>query len=316
MHSPEFNGEAIAAIEAKLHPHASRETGLILECKEGAIALHYRQRPELEAACIAAMEDAAAAAPGVILRRRKMVVEAVGDPSDKGTASAAFLTERPFLGRVPVFAGDELTDEDGFALFFDFDGTLAEIVQRPEDVEVTQATREALEALWGAFGGAVAIITGRDIPSIDLFLAPVRLPIAGVHGLSRRDAEGQMHSPKFNGEAIAAIEAKLQPLASRETGLILECKEGAIALHYRQRPELEAACIAAMEDAAAAAPGVILRRGKMVVEAVGYPSDKGTAIAAFLTERPFLGRVPVFAGDDLTDEDGFALVNAREGIAI
>jgi trehalose 6-phosphate phosphatase len=208
-----------------------------------------------------------------------------------------------------------LDDAERYALFFDFDGTLAEIVQRPEDVEVTQATREALDALRGAFGGAVAIITGRDIPTIDRFLAPVRLPIAGVHGLSRRDAVGEMHSPKFNGEALAAIEAKLQPLASRETGLILECKEGAIALHYRQRPELEAACVAAMEDAAAAAPGVILRRGKMVVEAVGYRSDKGTAIAAFLTERPFLGRVPVFAGDDLTDEDGFALVNAREGIA-
>ncbi|MGF1621522.1 MAG: trehalose-phosphatase [Rhodomicrobiaceae bacterium] len=209
-----------------------------------------------------------------------------------------------------------LDDSERFALFFDFDGTLAEIVQRPEDVEVTQATREALEALRDAFGGAVAIITGRDIPSIDRFLAPVRLPIAGVHGLSRRDAEGQMHSPTFNGEALSTVEARLQPLVARETGLILERKEGAIALHYRQRPELEAACVAAMEDAAANAPGVILRRGKMVIEAVGYPSDKGTAIATFLTERPFRGRVPVFAGDDLTDEDGFALVNRHEGISI
>lgn len=210
----------------------------------------------------------------------------------------------------------ELRDLERYALFFDFDGTLADIVEHPEDVEVTEATRETLGALRETMGGAVAIITGRDIPSIDRFLAPVRLPIAGVHGLTRRDANGDLHSPAFDEQALSAIEARLQPLVDSEAGLFLERKGGAIALHFRRRPELEATCRAAMEEAAADAPTVLLRRGKMVVEAIGFPSDKGSAIDAFLQEEPFRSRIPVFAGDDLTDEDGFKLVNARGGLSI
>ena len=101
-----------------------------------------------------------------------------------------------------------------FAFFFDFDGTLADIVARPEDVEVTLATREALAALRLSLEGAVAIITGRDIASIDRFLTPEQLPVAGVHGLTRRDASGHTHRPEFDSEALKAIEAKLQPLVA------------------------------------------------------------------------------------------------------
>ena len=206
-----------------------------------------------------------------------------------------------------------LTD---YAFFFDFDGTLADIAQRPEDVTVTEATREALETLFQSSKGAVAIITGRDIASIDHFLEPLRLPVAGVHGLTRRDAGGRMHQPAFDAAALQAIEAALQPLAAREAGLLLEHKVGAIALHYRLRPELESACREAMERAANGFPAIGVRRGKMVIEAIGHTGNKGAAIGTFLQEEPFLGRTPVFAGDDLTDEDGFALVNERAGVSI
>lgn len=208
------------------------------------------------------------------------------------------------------------SEPERLALFFDFDGTLADIVQRPGDVEVTEATRQALSRLLGATGGAVAIVTGRDIASIDHFLNPLRLPIAGVHGLNRRDANGYLHRPEFDIAALRAIERALEPLISRETGLLLELKQGAVALHYRQRPELEDVCREAMENSANGAASISLRRGKMVIEAVGHQRDKGAAIGDFLKEMPFLGRIPVFAGDDLTDEDGFALVNAQGGISI
>lgn len=209
-----------------------------------------------------------------------------------------------------------LQDAGRYALFFDFDGTLADIVAHPELVEVTEATKQTLKAMFEATGGAVAIITGRDISAIDHFLAPVRLPVAGVHGLTRRDANGRLHSPAFDEAAIGGIEAALAPLVAGHAGLLMERKQGAIALHYRQRPELEDLCLTEMQKAAATTPTVVLRHGKMVVEAVAYPSDKGSAIDSFLHEPPFLGRVPVFAGDDLTDEDGFALVNKREGLSI
>lgn len=203
-----------------------------------------------------------------------------------------------------------------FAFFFDFDGTLADIAERPEDVEVTDATREALTALRGSLEGAVAIITGRDISAIDRFLTPVRLPIAGVHGLTRRDATGQMHHPEYDGEALKVIESKLKRLVAQETGLLLEAKQGALALHYRLRPELEGVCLEAMEHAVNGTPSITVRRGKMVIEAVGHAGNKGEAIESFLSEKPFAGRVPVFAGDDLTDEDGFASVNRLQGISI
>ncbi len=203
-----------------------------------------------------------------------------------------------------------------FAFFFDFDGTLADIVSRPEDVEVTEATRKALTALRHSHEGAVAIITGRDIAAIDRFLTPVRLPIAGVHGLTRRDAAGQMHRPEYDGEALKVIETKLKRFVAQEIGLLLEPKQGALALHYRQRPELEGVCLEAMEQAVNGTPSITLRRGKMVIEAVGHAGNKGEAIESFLTEKPFAGRVPVFAGDDQTDEDGFASVNRLDGISI
>jgi trehalose 6-phosphate phosphatase len=209
-----------------------------------------------------------------------------------------------------------VNDPERYALFFDFDGTLADIVEHPENVEVTEATKETLEALLRRSGGAVAIITGRDISTIDRFLAPVRLPVAGVHGLTRRDANGQVHSPHYDAAVLDAIEAALKPLVEGAPGLLMERKQGALALHYRQRPELEEICLAQMQRAAAPTPTVVLRHGKMVVEAVAYPSNKGAAIDSFLHETPFLGRTPLFAGDDLTDEDGFALVNERRGISI
>lgn len=210
----------------------------------------------------------------------------------------------------------DVTEPERLAFFFDFDGTLADIVDHPEHVNVSEATRLTLAELSRRSGGAVAIITGRDIASIDHFLQPEKLPVAGVHGLTRRDVNGHVHRPDFDAAKLDDIEAQLQPLVDREKGLLLERKHGAIALHYRQRPELEEACIRAMESAAGEAGSITLRRGKMVIEAVGYPTNKGSAIDSFLQEKPFLGRIPIFAGDDLTDEDGFGLVNERNGISI
>lgn len=207
-------------------------------------------------------------------------------------------------------------DPRRYAFFFDFDGTLADIVEHPELVEITAETRQVLEQLQNTSSGAVAIITGRDIASIDRFLAPLKLPIAGVHGLTRRDANGQVHSPEFDKAALEAIETELQSLAGQEAGLLLERKHGALALHYRQRPELEGLCIERMELAVGETGSIKLRRGKMVIEAIGYQTDKGAAIDSFLQEQPFLGRLPLFAGDDLTDEDGFAAVNRRGGLSI
>jgi trehalose 6-phosphate phosphatase len=210
----------------------------------------------------------------------------------------------------------DLSDPDHIALFLDFDGTLVAIADRPDDVTLDHETRQALAQLDRLLSGALAIITGRDIAAVDRFLAPLHLPIAGVHGLMRRDARGRLHAPAVDSGLAAAIERAVAPLIARHPELLLERKYGAAALHYRAKPELESLCVAVMENAVAGLLGVELKRGKMVIEAKANAGDKGAAIADYLGEPPFLGRRAVFAGDDVTDEDAFMLVNARDGISI
>jgi trehalose 6-phosphate phosphatase len=210
----------------------------------------------------------------------------------------------------------DIRDPSSIALFFDFDGTLADIADRPDAVQVSDGTRRTLEGLHSRLGGAVAIISGREIASVDQFLKPVELAISGVHGLTRRDAEGRLHAPDFDTDGIRQVESRLAPFVEANEGLLLERKLGAVALHYRQRPELERQSFAAMREAVAGRPALKLRNGKMVIEALAHASNKGEAIASFLAEPPFAGRLPVFAGDDVTDEDGFAFVNQRRGISI
>jgi trehalose 6-phosphate phosphatase len=93
-------------------------------------------------------------------------------------------------------------------------------------------------------------------------------------------------------------------------------KRGSLALHFRQAPELEALCEQAMREAVAQSPGLSLMRGKMVFEAKPGGASKGAAIEAFMQEAPFAGRRPLFVGDDVTDEVGFASVQALQGLGI
>lgn len=202
------------------------------------------------------------------------------------------------------------------AVFLDFDGTLVDIAERPDRVWLPAATRETLTRLGAALDGAIAIVTGREIEFVDAVLSPFRCPVAGVHGLTRRNAAGQSCSSIEVPAFLDAAERQLRSLFEASPGLFVERKSRAIALHYRARPDLEAVCLAAMDAIAAGEPGIRVVRGKMVAEARPGGGDKGTAIADFLAERPFAGRAPLFAGDDVTDEDAFRVVNALEGISV
>jgi trehalose 6-phosphate phosphatase len=210
----------------------------------------------------------------------------------------------------------DLRDPDQFALFLDFDGTLVAIADRPDDVRLDPETRDALADLDGLLGGALAIVTGREIAAVDRYLAPLRLSVAGVHGLMRRDAQGRTYTSAFDSGLPDAIERAVFPLLAKHPGLLVERKYGALALHYRDHPELEQASIEAVESAVGELHEAEIKRGKMVVEVKAIGGDKGAAVADFLKEKPFAGRCPVFAGDDMTDEDAFVLVNARDGISI
>lgn len=200
------------------------------------------------------------------------------------------------------------------ALFLDFDGTMVEIAPQPHAVQVPEPLISALRELDGYLQGAVAVISGRPIAQIDEFLRPLQLPVAGVHGAERRGADGAMHL--LDTHPLDLVEAAARALALQHPGLLVENKRGSLALHYRQRPELEEAVLQAMQQAVDASPGVTLLRGKMVAEAKPGGASKGRAIEAFLAEPPFAGRRPVFIGDDVTDEVGFSTVQHLGGLGI
>jgi trehalose 6-phosphate phosphatase len=200
------------------------------------------------------------------------------------------------------------------AVFLDFDGTLVDIAPQPEAVIVPPALAATLEQLHRYLGGALALISGRPITQIDAFLKPLALPAAGVHGAERRGVDGTV--TLLSTHPLERVEAGALALAREDSRLRVETKRGSVALHYRQAPEREADCIAAMQAAVEQSPGLTLLRGKMVVEAKPGGASKGAAIEAFMAEPPFAGRTPVFVGDDITDEVGFATVQRMKGLGV
>src|SRR5207244_6366581 len=109
----------------------------------------------------------------------------------------------------------------------------------------------------------------------------------------------------------------IRSFAARHDGLVFEDKGYSMALHYRLAPRLASAAHAVVREAArTAGSGMEVQRGKMVAELKPAGHDKGRAIEAFMRERPFAGRVPVFLGDDLTDEHGFRVVDRLGGHSI
>jgi trehalose 6-phosphate phosphatase len=203
------------------------------------------------------------------------------------------------------------------AFFFDFDGTLVELAPTPDSIVVPPSLVDLLDELRRLSNGAVAIVSGRGIDSIDAFLAMPDLPVAGLHGAERRDANGDTQRIGFHDERLLRMERVLEEVVQANPGMLLEIKGAALALHYRNAPEREAAARRATERLVADYSGAyVLQPGKMVYEIKPKDVDKGRALRAFLDEPPFAGRTPLFAGDDLTDEKGFAAVNERGGLSI
>jgi trehalose 6-phosphate phosphatase len=200
------------------------------------------------------------------------------------------------------------------ALFLDFDGTMVDLAPRPHEVQVPEPLIPMLQDVSDYLQGAVAVISGRPIEQIDAFLHPLELPVAGVHGAERRSGDGVLHL--LTTQPLDPVEHAARELAAQNPGLLVENKRGSIALHYRQRPELEELCLRTMQHAVEQSPGITLMRGKMVAEAKPGGASKGRAIEAYLAEPPFAGRTPVFIGDDITDEVGFSTVQRLGGMGI
>ena len=221
------------------------------------------------------------------------------------------------MGKTIPAGAPPALDLDRCALFLDYDGTLVDLAPTPAEALADAELRELLAALHVRLTGALAIITGRPVADIDGFLAPLRLTVAGLHGLVRRRHDGHLTETALPPGLMAPVRAALASFAAAHPGTMLEDKRLSLALHYRQAPEAEEAASQLAQQLAEGSNGHLrLQRGKMVVELLPVGSDKGGAVAALLDEADFRGRTPIFVGDDVTDEAGFRSVNALGGVSI
>ncbi len=204
------------------------------------------------------------------------------------------------------------------ALFLDVDGTLLEIASRPDAVVVEPELIELLRRLSLRNEGAVALVSGRSICDLDQLFGELRLPVAGLHGFERRDAQGVFRRGRLPAPCILARVRRLMiQVAGTYPGALIEDKSHALALHYRQVPEHEDRILGDVQAIARlAADDLELQRGRMVIELRPRGASKAAAVLQFMLEAPFQGRFPVCFGDDLTDESAFVAVNAMGGVSI
>ncbi len=204
-------------------------------------------------------------------------------------------------------------DPARIALFLDVDGTLLGFKERPEDVVADDELRGALETLRARVDGALALISGRQIEDLDRIMAPLVLAAGGTHGADMRWPDGRREA--MDAAALARVRPLARAFVDSREGLVLEDKGAALAVHFRRVPMREGEVGRFLEDAVIG-HDLMVQHGKMVAEVKSSRSSKGTAIATFMETAPFKARLPIFIGDDLTDEHGFESVNALGGVSI
>jgi len=208
-----------------------------------------------------------------------------------------------------------LLDPGNHALFLDFDGSLVDYAPRPDQIVVTRATIALLQELSHRFGGALAIVSGRRIGDVDHHLAPLRLPISGVHGLEFR-AKSDETRRKPISEELDAARRRLAEAISQDDPIYVEDKGGALVLHFRLYPEQRLRAERLAEQAVAGLDTLKVASGHQIFEVRQRAITKANAVRRFMLRPPFRGRIPVFVGDDVTDEDGMREATREGGFGV
>lgn len=203
-----------------------------------------------------------------------------------------------------------------WALFLDVDGSLLDLADDPCPVKVGASLLSVLHALHHALDGALALVSSHELDDLDRVFGRTRWAAAGLHGLQLRHADGSFRRLDMPATQQAHMHDATRALAARFDGVQLEDKRAAVALHCRRNP----AQLSDLHDAALALlpqlPGYELQPGNQVLEFRPKGMDKGRAMIELLGRGPFVGRTPVYLGDDLTDEQAFASTNRRRGLSV
>lgn len=193
------------------------------------------------------------------------------------------------------------------SLFLDLDGTLVDLIDRPDEVRADADLHDILARVGHALNGRLAIVSGRSLAQLDRILGPIAqdLVLSGSHGCEIR-AQGAIRCPGRDGTLDIATE-RMRKFAQISPLVLLEEKSFGVALHYRMLPEIEPEA-RDLATQLAEELRLYVQLGKMMVELRPYGYSKGDAIRLLMTEPTMAGPSPIFAGDDITDENGFEAV--------
>lgn len=201
------------------------------------------------------------------------------------------------------------------ALFLDLDGTLLDLALTPADVEVPPGLGSLLTGLAAQRNGALAILSGRTLVDIDAVTGAI-LPAGAEHGFLLRDATGTITRPVAQSANRPEWRAALEQAALAMPGVAIELKTYTLVAHFRQAPERGPELRAMIEAMITGDPSVELLGAHMAWEIRPKGAGKGSALHWFMRHRPFADKIPVFVGDDVTDEAAIDAAKALGGIGL
>ena len=204
---------------------------------------------------------------------------------------------------------------EDLAILLDIDGTILDIAPTPQTVSVPDSLRHTLQRLSSLTAGALALVSGRSLTDLDRLFAPLRLPAVAGHGAELRQIPGAVSDERRPVTLDSSIKKKLASIAETGSGIILEDKGYALALHYRQATEKEDLIRQSVARICAGRPDIEVLPGKCVVEIKQTGFNKATGVRSLMTCPPFAGRRPIFIGDDTTDEYAFEVMPEFNGLA-
>ena len=207
---------------------------------------------------------------------------------------------------------------DRFALLLDIDGTLLDIAARPDAVRVPEQLLKNLSCIFKRLDGALALVSGRLVQTIDELFSPLTLPAIGCHGAELRLNPGRRDVLVLIPPLSGSLRARMDAIAARYPGVSVEDKGYSLALHYRNAPHLADTLRESVQEICREVPPgtVEILAGKCVFEIKPAGIDKGTGLRTLMEHAPFRGRRPIFLGDDVTDESAFAVLPEFNGVGI
>ncbi len=202
------------------------------------------------------------------------------------------------------------------ALLLDLDGTLLDLAPTPDAVIVPAELPGLLLRARTRLADALAIVTGRPVDQVDALLGDAPFAVAGEHGAAMRLRPGapllRPELPELPAGWLDRARAAVMPFP----GALMEPKAHGFVFHFRQAPDAGPALDAAARAILADDARYVLMPAHMAWEVRPRGADKGAAVTALMSRPPFAGRVPVYVGDDVTDEDGIRAAHALGGFGL